>query len=147
MAEGRAASGAGSRDEIDLDGGGYDKVALTLMQSIAGDGRTTLVLNVRNRSAIPGLDPDAVVEVPCVVGSNGAQPLAGAALDPLAYGLVSSVKAVERATIEAARTGSQTAAVKALALHPLVDSVSTAERILARELAQLPELRKVLTND
>jgi 6-phospho-beta-glucosidase len=147
MAEGRAASGAGSRDEIDLDGGGYDKVALALMQSIAGDGRTTLVLNVRNRSAIPGLDPDAVVEVPCVVGSNGAQPLAGGALDPLAFGLVSSVKAVERATIEAARTGSQTAAVKALALHPLVDSVSTAERILARELTQLPELRKVLTND
>lgn len=147
MAEGRQASGAGSRDESDLDGGGYDQVALALMRSIAGDDRATLVLNVRNRSAIPGVDPDAIVEVPCLVGANGAQPLAGGALDPLAFGLVSSVKAVERATIEAAQTGSQSAAVKALASHPLVDSVATAERILVRELSQLPELRKVLTND
>lgn len=145
MAESREAAGVGSRDSADLDGGGYDRVALALMRAIAADERATLVLNVRNRSALPGLDADAVVEVPCIVGRNGAHPLAAGALDPAAAALVASVKATERATIAAARSGSRRAAVAALASHPLVDSVTTAERLVEAELAALPELRSVLT--
>jgi 6-phospho-beta-glucosidase len=147
MAESRDAAGVGSRDTADLDGGGYDQVALALMRAIAADERATLVLNVRNRSALPGLDADAVVEVPCIVGRNGAHPLAAGALDPGAAALVASVKATERATIAAARSGSRRAAVGALASHPLVDSVTTAERLIEAELAALPELRSVLTTD
>ncbi|AYY14110.1 6-phospho-beta-glucosidase [Actinobacteria bacterium YIM 96077] len=145
MSEGRQASGAGSRNVADLDGGGYDKVALSLMRAIAADERATLVLNVRNRSAVPDLDEDAVVEVPCLVGRNGAHPLAAGALDSHAAGLMTSVKATERATIDAALSGSRSAAVKALAIHPLVGSVRSAERILTRELEALPELNAVLT--
>jgi 6-phospho-beta-glucosidase len=144
MAESRAASGAGARHAADLDGGGYDKVAVALMRAIAGDQQTTLVLNVRNRSALPGLDADAVVEVPCVVGRNGAQPIAVGALDPYASALVAVVKQAERAAIGAAVSGSRAGAVKALVMHPLVGSVRTAERILDRELEALPELRSVL---
>jgi 6-phospho-beta-glucosidase len=59
---------------------------------------------------------------------------------------VTTVKDVERTTIEAARSGSRRTAVRALALHPLVDSVTTAERILATQLDQLPELRAVLSS-
>ena len=36
MAESRAAAGAGERHTDDLDGGGYDEVALALMRAIAG---------------------------------------------------------------------------------------------------------------
>jgi 6-phospho-beta-glucosidase len=144
MAESRTASGAGERHADDLDGGGYDRVALALMRAIAGDEQATLVLNVRNRSALPSLDPDAVVEVPCVVGRNGAHPLAAGALDPHASALVASVKAAERAAIDAAVSRSRAKAVKALAIHPLVGSVRTAERILLRELEALPEMREVL---
>ncbi|NED98224.1 6-phospho-beta-glucosidase [Phytoactinopolyspora alkaliphila] len=146
MAESREASGAGHRHADDLDGGGYDRVALALMRAIAADEQATLVLNVPNRSAVPGLDADAVVEVPCLVGRNGAHPIAGSALDPHASALAASVKAAERAAIEAAVSGSKSGAVKALAIHPLVGSVKTAERILARELEALPELRSVLTH-
>ena len=147
MAESRAASGAGERHADDLDGGGYEKVALALMQAIAANEEAILVLNVRNRSALPGLDADAVVEVPCLVGSNGAHPVAVSALDPHASALVASVKEAERAATDAAVTGSRAAAIKALAIHPLVGSVRTAERILDRELRALPELRAVLTGE
>ncbi len=147
MAESREAAGAGSRDTLDLDGGGYDQVALALMRAIAADEPATLVLNVRNRSALPALDSDAVVEVPCLVGSNGAHPIAAGDLEAPASSLVARVKAAERATIEAALSGSRRAAVKALAVHPLVDSVGTAQGILDRELATLPELRSVLVTD
>lgn len=147
MAESREAAGVGERDTADLDGGGYDRVALALMRAIAADERATLVLNVRNRSALAGVDADAVVEVPCLVGRNGAQPLAAGALDPAAAALVAAVKATDRAAIAAARSGSRRAAVAAVAGHPLVDSVTTAERLVEAELAALPELRAVLTRD
>jgi 6-phospho-beta-glucosidase len=134
MAENRAATGGWERDAHDLDGGGYDRVALALMRAIARDERTTLILNVRNGSgngsAVPALDADAVVEVPCAVGAFGARPLRVAPPDEHQAGLMLSLKAVERATIEAAATGSRAAALRALALHPLIDSVAAASRVL-----------------
>ena len=59
-----------------------------------------------------------------------------------ARALVESIKAVERATIEAALTGSTALAVKALALHPLVPSVNTAREIFDGYRSRLPELQE-----
>jgi 6-phospho-beta-glucosidase len=130
MAENRAATGGWERDPHDLDGGGYDRVALALMRAVARDERTTLVLNVPNGGTVPFLDADAVIEVPCAVGAFGARPLPVAPPDEHQAGLMLALKAVERAAIEAATTGSRAAALRALALHPLVDSAAAAERIL-----------------
>ncbi|MEU9793728.1 6-phospho-beta-glucosidase [Streptomyces sparsogenes] len=133
MAESREASGGWQRDSCDLDGGGYDRIALAIMRAIARDERATLILNVRNRTAVPGLDADAVVEVPCLVDAGGARPLAAGAVAPDQLGLMLSLKAVERATIAAATSRGPAAraqALRALALHPLVDSVNVADRIL-----------------
>lgn len=131
QAAAREASGGWQRDARDLEGGGYDQVALALLRAISRDERHTLILNVRNGAAVPGMDPDAVVEVPCRVDTDGAHPLPVGAVAPDQLGLMLSVKAVERATVEAAVHGSRRAALRALALHPLVDSVHTADRILA----------------
>ncbi|MEU0812265.1 6-phospho-beta-glucosidase [Streptomyces sp. NPDC005970] len=133
MAESREASGGWERDSCDLDGGGYDRIALAIMRAIARNERATLILNVRNRTAVPGLDADAVVEVPCLVDAGGARPLAAGAVAPDQLGLMLSLKAVERATIASATTrgpAARAAALRALALHPLVDSVNVADRIL-----------------
>jgi 6-phospho-beta-glucosidase len=129
MAENRETAGAGERDEDDLSGG-YEKVALALMRAIARDERTTLILNVRNQHTLSVLDTDAVIEVPCLVDANGAHPVT---VDPLpghATGLVCAVKAVEREVLAAADSGSRATAVKAFALHPLVDSVNVARRLV-----------------
>jgi 6-phospho-beta-glucosidase len=144
MADSREATGSGEREQEDLDGGGYDRVALQLMRAIARDEATTLVLNVPNRGTLHGLDADAVVEVPCAVDAGGWRPHPAAPLDPHAFGLVSTMKAVERTTVEAALSGSYPTATKALALHPLVGSVTVARGILDAQLATLPELRAVL---
>ncbi|MFI6089798.1 6-phospho-beta-glucosidase [Streptomyces sp. NPDC051218] len=130
MAENREAAGVGERAAEDLESGGYEKVALALMRAIARDERTTLILNVRNRTTLSALDADAVIEVPCSVDANGAHPMA---VDPLpghATGLVCAVKAVEREILSAAESGSRATAVKAFALHPLVDSVAVARRLM-----------------
>lgn len=140
MAENREAVGAGERNSCDLESGGYEQVALALMRAISHDERATLILNVRNRGTLAALDEEAVVEVPCVVGSDGAKPLP---VDPLpghALGLVCAVKAVERDVIEAASTGSRAAALRALATHPLVDSVAVAGRLLEAYQGHFPDL-------
>ncbi|MDN3025336.1 6-phospho-beta-glucosidase [Streptomyces sp. S.PB5] len=129
MSENRETAGAGERDADDLSGG-YEKVALALMRAIARDERTTLILNVRNQSTLSVLDNDAVIEVPCLVDANGAHPVAVEPLPDHATGLVCAVKAVEREVLAAAESGSRTTAVKAFALHPLVDSVNVARRLV-----------------
>ncbi|MFB6549114.1 6-phospho-beta-glucosidase [Streptomyces sp. NPDC056405] len=139
MAENREAAGAGEREADDLSGG-YEKVALALMRAVARDERATLILNVRNRGTLSVLDADAVIEVPCLVDANGAHPVA---VDPLpghATGLVCAVKAVEREILTAAGSGSRTAAVRAFALHPLVDSVDVAHRLVDGYTAAHPGL-------
>ncbi|MFJ9670215.1 6-phospho-beta-glucosidase [Streptomyces sp. NPDC101221] len=129
MAENRETAGAGEREAEDLSGG-YEKVALALMRAVARDERATLILNVRNRGTLCALDRDAVVEVPCLVDANGAHPMAVGRLPGHATGLVCAVKAVERDVLTAAETGSRAAAVRAFALHPLVDSVDVARRLV-----------------
>ncbi|MEU6243937.1 6-phospho-beta-glucosidase [Streptomyces sp. NPDC047024] len=139
MAENRESAGAGDREEEDLSGG-YEQVALALMRAISRDERTTLILNVRNRTTLSALDADAVVEVPCLVDADGAHPLTTAPLPGHATGLVCAVKAVEREVLAAAGSGSRASAVKAFALHPLIDSVNVARRLLDGYVAVHPEL-------
>lgn len=141
MAENREAAGVGDRAPADLESGGYEHVALALMRAIALDERATLILNVRGRGALGGLDPDAVVEVPCSVDADGARPVPVDPLPDHALGLVTTVKAVERSVIEAAATGSRGAALRAFATHPLVDSAHVARRLLERYETALPQLR------
>ncbi|NGO77712.1 6-phospho-beta-glucosidase [Streptomyces sp. YC504] len=132
MAESRAASGGWERDACDLDGGGYDQVALALMRALSSGAGARLILNVRNNGTVPELPADAVVETVCEVDASGARPLPCAPLGAAELGLMLQLKAVERAAIEAAVFKDRDAALRALALHPLVDSPAVALRILER---------------
>ncbi|HZC25653.1 MAG TPA: 6-phospho-beta-glucosidase [Actinopolymorphaceae bacterium] len=123
---------------------GYEGVALAVMAAIARNERSTIILDVRNGTTVAGLDADAVVEVPALVDATGAHPLT---TDPPAdyqLGLMQQVKAVDRLVIEAATTGSADAALRAFALHPLVDSVAVARDLLRGYIDALPEVAQVL---
>ncbi|NUR06323.1 MAG: 6-phospho-beta-glucosidase [Nocardioidaceae bacterium] len=118
------------RDEEDAAGGGYEGVALAYMAAVMRGERTTMILDVRNGTAVPGLPSEAVVEVPSLVDGTGARPLATRPLDGHQLGLVQQVKAVEQIAIAAARTGDPGLVLKAFALHPLVDSVEVARELV-----------------
>ena len=135
------------RDEADVEGGGYEGVALALMAAIARDEPARLILNVRNAGAVAGLPDDAVVEVPCTVGAAGPRPTVVSPLPGHALGLAQQVKAVDELVIAAATEGSVARAVEAFALHPLVDSVSVARRLLAGYRERLPALDAVFARD
>jgi 6-phospho-beta-glucosidase len=87
------------------------------------------------------LDEDAVIEVPCYVDANGPRPLTADPLPGHAAGLVCAVKAVERDVIAAAGSGSRSLALRALATHPLVDSVPVARRLLDGYQSRIPALQ------
>ncbi len=137
MAEARSEE----RDAADLEGGGYEGVALALMAAIARGERTALILNVPNGCAVPGLAGAAVVEVPCTVDAAGPAPLATRALDGHMLGLVQQVKYVEGLAIRAAVERDPRIAVEAFALHPLVDSVATARLLFDGYRQRIPQLR------
>ncbi|MBT2224984.1 6-phospho-beta-glucosidase [Nonomuraea sp. NEAU-A123] len=144
MADTREITDAGERDAADLEAGGYEGIALALMAAIARGEPSTMILNVRNGTAVPGLPAEAVVEIPCAVDGSGIRPLATRPLPGRFLGLVQQVKAVEQTAIEAAMSGSSRLAVEAFALHPLVDSVGTARKLLDGYRARIPELAAVL---
>jgi 6-phospho-beta-glucosidase len=140
FAEAHAAAGITAAEDDWEDVGGYEGEALAVVEAIALNQRRIQILDVANRSSMPFLDADAVVEVPCVVGSTGARPIAVGAVPGHARALVESIKEVERLAIRAALTRSRELAVKALALHPLVPSVNTARRIFDAYAGRQAEL-------
>ena len=124
--------------------GGYGRLSLDLVDAMRCEGREVLILNVANRSSLPFLDETAIVEVPCVVSRGGIVPTAMGSVPMAARARIESVRAAERAAIEAALSHSRSRAIQALALHPLVNSVGVAGRILDRHLAAVPGLADVL---
>jgi 6-phospho-beta-glucosidase len=140
MAEARPAG-----TERPASGGGYEDVALGVMRAIATDHPATMILNVRNADAVPGLPPAAVVEVPCQVDGKGARPLPPTPPGGAELGLLQQVKAVEQLTIRGAIDRDPQLALKALALHPLVDSVTVARDLLATYRRNEPSLFKHLS--
>jgi 6-phospho-beta-glucosidase len=138
-AEARAAAGMGERAACDMEGAGYEQVALRLMNSIARNRSDQLILNVGNRGVVAGMG-DSVVEVPCLVDGNGPRPVATGPVAPHSLGLMLQVKACEQAAIRAAMTKSRPDALFAMATHPLVDSVEAATATLDGYVSAFPEL-------
>ena len=144
MAFPRLTRGAGEeRAEEDLVSGGYEGVALALMRALARDIPARLILNVANRGSIPSLPDDAIIETTCAVTALGVRPIGHTDLAGHMLGLVQQVKEVDRLVIEAASTGSAQVAVQAFALHPLVDSVSSARALLAGYRTAIPAVDAV----
>ncbi|WP_242907349.1 6-phospho-beta-glucosidase [Actinomadura terrae] len=124
---------------------GYAGVALSVMAAISRNEPARMILNVRNGSTVAALPGDAVVEVPVTVDANGIHPLVLEQPDLHQTGLMQQMKAVERLTISAALTGSRTDAVKAFALHPLVDSATLGRKLLDGYIDRIPEVAAVFT--
>lgn len=113
----------------------YSEAAAALVTSLlTGDGARHYV-DLRNDGTITGLPDDAVVEVPALVDRDGAHSVPVAPLAPEFLGLVQAVTSYEVLAIEAARTGSRTAALRALMANPLVRQWDLAVPMLDELLA------------
>jgi 6-phospho-beta-glucosidase len=120
----------------------YSEAAAALIESLhTGDGAIHVV-DTRNDGAIRILREDAVVVAPARITRSGASLLPTAPLAPEMLGLVQHVKAYERLAIEAALTGSDEVAYRALLTNPIVPSSEQArglrDAIIEANLRYLP---------
>lgn len=111
-------------------GSRYSEAAINLIDSLYNDRRDVQVVDVMNRGTIPQLPDDCVIETNCVIGKDGARPLADVEVPAEILGLIEQVKAYEILAIEAAVTGDRRKALMALMNNPLVHDVKDARGIL-----------------
>jgi 6-phospho-beta-glucosidase len=120
----------------------YSEAAVALLASLATDRRDTQVVNVRNAGTLPFLPDEAVIEVPSVIGADGAEPVPVAPLDPRLSGLIGHVAAYEDLAVQAAVRGGRDRVLAALLAHPLVGQYDLAgklaDRLIAENMAYLP---------
>ncbi len=150
MGESRPREERYARRAEDVEGGGYQEVALDLMTGLATGEAATMILGVGNGSRgegellVPHLTPDAVVEVPCSVDRDGVHPHAVAPLGGEMAGLLTTVKASEQLVLRALAEGSRELAWRAFANHPLVDSTEVARQLVEDYCAATPEVDALL---
>ncbi len=130
--------------------GGYEGLALQVIDGLSGGAPRELIVNTRNhggtgppgtgpggrpsRTPPLGLDflgPDDVVEVRARVAGDGVSPLPGPRLPLSSQALVMQVKEYERGVVEAAMTGDAGLAGVALSQHPLVPGITAARELIA----------------
>jgi 6-phospho-beta-glucosidase len=109
---------------------GYDRIALAVVRAMYFSTNAIVPLNVRNHRTLADLDDRDIVEVPCVVNINGAQPLHVRPVPAHARDLIVRVKDYERLTIDTALTRSIETAERALTANPLVGESSLARALV-----------------
>lgn len=105
------------------------ELAIDAMDAIYNDRKEVLYINVPNQGAIADFPDDLVVELPGFVDRHGAVPLAQGHMPRHLVGLVQMLGEYQALAAEAAWSGTRTDAIRALASHPLVFSLHTAEAI------------------
>jgi 6-phospho-beta-glucosidase len=117
-------------------GAWYSEAAVDLLSSLAGNRRDVQVVNTGNGGTLPFLPADAVIEVPAVISSGGAVPVAVEPVDPLLRGLIAHTYAYEELALDAAIRGGRDRVYDALLAHPLVGQADQAECLTDRLLAE-----------
>lgn len=89
-----------------------------------------MLLIVENNGAIANLQDDAMVEIPCIVGKDGYEPLSIGNIPLFQKGLIEQQLAVEKLVVEAWAEHSYQKLWQALTLSKTVPSATIAKKIL-----------------
>ena len=98
--------------------------------AIAFNTKERMLLIVPNDGAIINFDPTAMVEIPCIVGNEGAEPLKMGEIPQFQKGLMEQQVSVEKLCVEAWIEGSYQKMWQALTLSKTVPSAKVAKEIL-----------------
>ncbi len=101
-----------------------------LARAIAFNTKEKMLLIVENNGAIVNFDPTAMVEIPCIVGNNGPEPLVIGSIPQFQKGLMEQQVSVEKLTVEGWIEGSYQKLWQAITMSKTVPSATTAKAIL-----------------
>lgn len=114
--------------EIKIDD--HASYIVDLARAIAYNTGERMLLIVENNGAIANFDPSAMVEIPCLVGSNGPEPLSVGNIPQFQKGLMEQQVSVEKLTAEAWEERSFQKLWQALILSKTVPNARVAKLIL-----------------
>jgi 6-phospho-beta-glucosidase len=131
QAEARAAWAAAGSVPIEAEElGGYEGLALRVIDGLAGRRASDVIVNVQNDGALDFLEPGDIVETAARVDADGLTQLPAADLPGSCRSLVLAVKEYERGIVQAAMTGDAGLAAVSLAQHPLVPGITAARELI-----------------
>ena len=114
----------------DVEDSAHGDQAIGVLNDIANNTKRLEVVNVKNQGAVPNLPNDAVVETTCMLGSNGALPVAAGPLPVSLQGIVRSVYESSTLTVEAALTGNRKLVLQAALANPVHRDLDTIEKVI-----------------
>jgi len=110
----------------------FGDFAVRVVDALVTSKRVRLTLNVRNSgAAVPYLDHERIVEVPCYVEAGQITPQPQPNVSADRRGLIRALADYQIAAAEAIWSSDPVAEVRALASNPLVRSLPLADRLLA----------------
>ncbi len=113
------------------ENGSYAAVALQFIRAVHTGEKVEMVLSVPNGGAVDFLNENDVCEVSCTVDKDGAHPhRITSELPEMHKNLIRAVKLYENLTVEAIMEHNREKAVKALTVHPLINSYSLASQLV-----------------
>ncbi len=101
-----------------------------LARAIAYNTHERMLLIVENKGAILNFDPSAMVEIPCIVGSNGPERISIGEIPQFQKGLMEQQVAVEKLVVDAWIDRSYLKLWQAITLSRTVPSAKVAKNIL-----------------
>ncbi|WP_232334317.1 6-phospho-alpha-glucosidase [Oceanobacillus sp. AG] len=114
--------------ELEIDE--HASFIVDLARAIAYNTKERMLLIVENNGAINNFDSTGMVEVPCVVGSQGPEPLTMGNIPRFQKGLMEQQVAVEKLVVEAWIENSYQKLWQALTLSKIVPNARVAKELL-----------------
>lgn len=101
-----------------------------LARALAFNTKEKMLLIVPNEGVIENFDPEAMVEIPCIVGKDGYEKISQGRIPQFQKGLMEQQVSVEKLVVEAWIEGSYQKLWQALTLSKTVPSAGVAKQIL-----------------
>jgi len=126
--------------------GAHASYIVDLARAIAYNTKERMLLIVPNNGSISNFDPTAMVEIPCLVGSNGPEPLSQGEIPRFQKGLMEQQVAVEKLVVEAWVEQSYQKLWQAFATSKIIPNAHVAKQIMDDMIAVneefWPQLKK-----
>ena len=119
-----------SSKNADLEIDEHASYIVDLACALAFNTKEKMLLIVENNGAIQNFDASAMVEIPCLVGNEGPEPLQVGSIPQFQKGLMEQQVSVEKLVVEAWAENSYLKLWQALTLSSMVPSAKVAKNIL-----------------
>ncbi|GEQ62414.1 6-phospho-alpha-glucosidase [Vagococcus lutrae] len=120
----------GSTKDTTLEIDEHASYIVDLARAIAYNTHERMLLIVENKGAIVNFDDTAMVEVPCIVGANGPEPLVQGEIPRFQKGMMEQQVAVEKLVVEAWEEKSYQKLWQAITMSKIVPNATVAKQIL-----------------